>query len=121
MQKFRARDVIRGETLIREGQRSDGLYVILTGEVGVRVQGTAVATLKEGDVFGEMSLLTRTAATATVETTKKTSLLRLPREDFDAIIMSHPQILELVAELTDARTRKNAELVKKKASAQSLV
>ena len=68
-----------------------------------------------------MSLLTRTAATATVETTKKTSLLRLPREDFDAIIMSHPQILELVAELTDARTRKNAELVKKKASAQSLV
>ncbi len=121
VQKFRARDVIRGETLIREGQRSDGLYVILTGEVGVRVQGTAVATLKEGDVFGEMSLLTRTAATATVETTKKTSLLRLPREDFDAIIMSHPQILELVAELTDARTRKNAELVKKKASAQSLV
>ena len=121
VQKFRARDVTRGETLIREGQRSDGLYVILTGEVGVRVQGTAVATLKEGDVFGEMSLLTRTVATATVETTKKTSLLRLPREDFDAIIMSHPQILELVAELTDARTRNNAELLKSKATAQSLV
>ena len=121
VQKFRARDVGRGETLIREGQRTDGLYVILTGEVGVRVQGTAVATLKEGDVFGEMSLLTRTPATATVETTKRTSLLRLPREDFDAIIMSHPQILELVAELTDARTRKNAELLKSKATAQSVV
>lgn len=121
VQKFRARDVNRGETLIREGERSDGLYVILTGEVGVRVQGQSVATLKEGDVFGEMSLLTRTAATATVQTMKKTSLLRLPREDFDAIIMSHPQILELVAELTDVRTRKNAELLKSKASAQSVV
>ena len=121
VQKFRARDVNRGETLIREGERSDGLYVILTGEVGVHIQNRSVATLKEGDVFGELSLLTRTAATATVQTTKKTSLLRLPREDFDAIIMSHPQILEQVAELTDARTRKNAELMKSKASAQSLV
>jgi len=121
VQKFRARDVNRGETLIREGERSDGLYVILTGEVGVAVQGQSVATLKEGDVFGEMSLLTRTAATATVMTSKKTSLLRLPREDFDAIIMSHPQILEQVAELTDARTRKNAELLKSKANAQSVI
>ena len=121
VQRFRARDAGKGETLIREGERSDGLYVILTGEVNVEVRGAQVASLKEGDVFGEISLLTRTAATATVQTSKKTSLLRLPREDFDAIIMSHPQILEQVAELSDSRTRKNAELAKSKASAHSAV
>ena len=32
--------------------------------------------------------------------------MRLPREDFDQIVLSHPQILVLVSELTDER-RKN--------------
>ncbi|MBL9039362.1 MAG: cyclic nucleotide-binding domain-containing protein, partial [Archangium sp.] len=113
VQKFRARDANRGELLIREGQQTDGLYVILTGEVGVTVSGHQVAELKQGEVFGEMSLLTRAPATATVTTAKKTSLLRLPREDFDKLIMSHPQILEMVAELSDARKKQNAELLKK--------
>jgi CRP-like cAMP-binding protein len=36
--------------------------------------------------------------------------LRLPRADFDQLIMSHPQILEQVAELTDERRRQNAAL-----------
>jgi len=40
----------------------------------------------------------------------RTSLLRLPREDFDAIILSHPQILMLVSELTDERRKQNAKL-----------
>lgn len=107
VEKFRARDVKPGDAIIREGQRSDGLYIVLSGEVGVTVKGKAVASLKEGDVFGEMSLLTKSQATATVSATKRTSLLRLPREDFDAIVFSHPQVLELVAELTDERQRMN--------------
>jgi CRP-like cAMP-binding protein len=110
IQRFRARDALPGETLIREGQPSDGLYVVLTGEVAVDVGGRPVATLKEGQVFGEMSLLTRAVTTATVKTTRRTSLLRLPRADFDQLIMSHPQILEQVAELTDERRRQNAAL-----------
>lgn len=110
VQRFRARDAMAGETLIREGQPSDGLYVVLTGEVAVDVGGRHVATLKEGEVFGEMSLLTRSVTMASVKTTRRTSLLRLPRADFDQLIMSHPQILEQVAELTDERRRQNAAL-----------
>ncbi|MBL8939799.1 MAG: cyclic nucleotide-binding domain-containing protein [Archangium sp.] len=110
VQRFRARDAVPGEVLIREGQPSDGLYVVLTGEVSVAVGGRQVATLKEGQVFGEMSLLTRSPTSATVKTTRRTSFLRLPREDFDQLIMSHPQILEQVAELTDERRKQNAAL-----------
>lgn len=108
VQRFRAREVPRGEALIKEGQASDGLYVVLSGEVDVTVKGRRVASLKEGEVFGEMSLLTRSAATATVVTARHTSLLRLPREDFDRLILSHPQILEHVSELTDERAKANA-------------
>jgi len=108
VQKFRARDVRKGEAVIKEGQSSDGLYVVLSGEVEVTVKGKPVAKLREGDVFGEMSLLTRTPATATVTSARHTSLLRLPREDFDRLIMSHPQILAHVSELTDERAKANA-------------
>jgi CRP-like cAMP-binding protein len=109
VQRFRARDVAKGEVLIKEGHPSDGMYVILSGEVEVRVGAKqVVASLKEGEVFGEMSLLTKALATASVAASKRTSLLRLPREDFDRIIMSHPQVLVLVSELTDARAKQNA-------------
>jgi CRP-like cAMP-binding protein len=57
-----------------------------------------------------MSLLTHTPAAATVRSSRHTSLLRLPREDFGALISSHPQILELVAELTERRQQANARL-----------
>jgi CRP-like cAMP-binding protein len=108
VQKFRARDVRRGEVLLEEGQASDGLYVVLSGEVDVLVKGRKVASLREGEVFGEMSLLTRSPATATVTAARHTSVLRLPREDFDRLIMTHPQVLEHVSELTDERAKANA-------------
>lgn len=110
VQRFRARDAVAGEILIQEGRPSDGLYVVLTGEVAVVMGNRQVATLREGQVFGEMSLLTRSPTSATVKTTRRTSFLRLPREDFDELIMSHPQILEQVAELTDERRKQNASL-----------
>jgi CRP-like cAMP-binding protein len=107
IQKFRAREVRSGEVVIKEGAHSDGLYVVLSGEVDVKVKGTRVAALREGEIFGEMSLLTHAPAGATVASTRHTSLLRLPKEDFDRLILSHPQILEHIAELTDERKRAN--------------
>ncbi|MBS1152998.1 MAG: regulatory subunit-like protein, partial [Myxococcaceae bacterium] len=61
------------------------------------------------------SLLTQANATASVAASKHTSLLRLPREDFNLIIMSHPQVLVLVSELTDSRSKQNAALASHRA------
>ena len=110
VERFRARDVQKGEVLIKQGERSDGMYIVLSGEVEVRVGSAQVAALKEGDIFGEMSLLTKAPATATCAAARRTSLLRLPREDFDQIVLSHPQILVLVSDLTDERKKQNAAL-----------
>ncbi|HVO19528.1 MAG TPA: cyclic nucleotide-binding domain-containing protein [Anaeromyxobacter sp.] len=107
MVQFRAREVAAGEVVVREGEPSDGLYVVLEGALGVsRRQGTAsveVAELREADVFGEMSCLRKTPATATVTARRAGTLLRLPRQGFDELILSHPQILEVVAQLTEER------------------
>lgn len=111
VERFRARDVERGDVIIREGDATDGLYVVLSGEVEVHKSGQRLTILKEGDLFGEISLLQKTPATATVEATRHTTLLRLPREDFDSLISSHPQVLMLVSDLSDERLRRTQHVL----------
>ena len=116
VERFRGREVSSSTAIIREGQRSDGLYVILSGEVQISKEGRVLAHLREADVFGEMSLLQKAPATATVTALRRTSLLRLPREDFDEIIMSHPQILVLVSELTEERRQQTDAILSRTAA-----
>ncbi|QRN92963.1 cyclic nucleotide-binding domain-containing protein [Archangium violaceum] len=111
VERFRAREVRRGDVIIHEGHQVDGLYVVLSGEVAVSKGGKPLAQLREGELFGEMSLLQKTPATATVTAARNTSLLRLPREDFDTLILTHPQILALVSDLSDARQRSTEALL----------
>jgi CRP-like cAMP-binding protein len=107
VEKFRMKQAAPGEALTTEGRNSDGLYVVLHGAVQVAAaregKAIALAKLKEGDIFGEMSLLTRKPATATVTAQGNVIVLRLPRENFQELVLTHPQILELVSELTEQR------------------
>jgi CRP-like cAMP-binding protein len=108
MERFRAREIADGERVIREGEPSDGLYVILEGTVDVMKRKdaaeVAVGRLREGDVFGEMSCLRKAPASASVVARRGGTLLKLPRKDFDELVVSYPQILELVAELSEERS-----------------
>jgi CRP-like cAMP-binding protein len=113
--RFQAREVEAGERILVEGQDSDGLYVVVSGTFEVLKAGAdgpaKLAELREGDLFGEISLLTKGAATATVAAASSAALLRLPRQDFDELISTHPQILELVSELSDERLRAQGQRV----------
>ena len=110
---FKVREVQPGETVVKEGTPTDGLYLVMNGELEVKKAnangGTVLATLKEGDIFGEMSLLSKKNATATVGARKRSNVLRLPRERFEELIVTYPQVLVLVSELADSRTRANAK------------
>jgi CRP-like cAMP-binding protein len=104
VQRFLARDVPAGTAVIYEGKAADGLYVVLMGGVDVIAQGMKVAELGRGDIFGEISMLTHAPANATVVSSRPTSLLRLPKQDFQDVILGYPQILELISELVSQRS-----------------
>ncbi len=108
IERFVSRDVEEGEELIAEGKETEGLFVVLRGKMTVSRKaddGTefVAGELVEGEVFGEISCLRKQPAIATVRAAGPSSVLRLPRKDFDALVLSHPQILELVGKLGEQR------------------
>lgn len=115
VEKFKMKQAASSEVLISEGKNSDGLYVVLHGAVQVATKKdhrpVELAKLKEGDIFGEMSLLTRKPATATVTSQGNSILLRLPRESFQELVLTHPQILELVSDLNEKRKTANQAIL----------
>lgn len=46
-----------GDTVFREGDKADCLYVIQEGEVEIRLGNRMLKPLKSGDIFGEMALI----------------------------------------------------------------
>ncbi|MHB8419109.1 MAG: cyclic nucleotide-binding domain-containing protein [Myxococcales bacterium] len=109
IERFLMREVGAGEKVIEQGKPGDGLYVVMQGRFQVLRQGDGgpllLSELREGDVFGEISLLARDVATADVVAAVGGRVLRLPRQVFDEIIVSHPQVLELLSKVAEERSR----------------
>ena len=107
VERFRSREAKTGEVLIKEGEQSDGLYVVLAGVIDIkkRKEGVEVLAgrLHEGDIFGEISCLRKGSAAASVVMQRNGTLLRLPRQSFDELVVTYPQILELISELASER------------------
>ena len=101
--RFELVEIVPGVELIVEGERADGRYVMLAGTVEVRRGARAIATLGTGDVFGEISLMSGGGSTATVHTTTRVLALRLPAKIFQEVIMTHPQVLAYLGELSERR------------------
>ena len=79
-------DVKTGQKLTRQGRPGDSFYVILDGEAVVEIDGEPRRTLKAGDFFGEISMLDRGPATATVVT----------KSDSRLLVMSHSQFRDTI-------------------------
>ncbi|MEK7705687.1 MAG: cyclic nucleotide-binding domain-containing protein [Myxococcota bacterium] len=109
VEQFKSREVAHNEKVLEEGQKGDGLYMLISGrvEVSKNVDGKrkVLAHLKEGDVFGEMSLLTNTPVSANIKTLKKSIILKLPRKTFSEIVSTHPQLLAHISELSEERKK----------------
>jgi CRP-like cAMP-binding protein len=98
-------EIDEGLAVIQEGGKSPGLFVLLAGEAKAVASGRIVAHLESGDVFGEISLIANQPATASIVARSKCFVLYLPRADFSEIIMTHPQVLEHISSLAEARMR----------------
>ncbi len=99
-----------GTAIVRQGERAEAMFFIMSGEVEVEILPHPVV-LGPGQHFGEIALLRRTMRTATVSAVSDCRLLALEVTDFQRLLQVHPTIREHIDRLASERMaqRKTAE------------
>lgn len=87
-----ARPVRSGEPLMREGDDQRELFLLAEGELEVRAQGHAIASLKPGSVCGEGSFFSGEPRSATVVAARPSLAYGLQRDRFDELARKHPRL-----------------------------
>ncbi len=80
------------DVVIREGDRGEELFIVLTGSVKVVKGETELARLKPGDHFGEMALVRNQPRSATVTSDLDSELMVIRRTDFFDILRNEHQL-----------------------------
>ena len=96
-----------GKTLTRQDRAGDTFYVLLDGEAEVKVDGKRRRVLKPGDFFGEISMLDRGVATATVTTLTDARLFVMSHAQFRDAIKGSDQLMLKVLKAMGERLRED--------------
>jgi predicted acylesterase/phospholipase RssA/CRP-like cAMP-binding protein len=82
-----------GSVICREGDPGNSMFVIESGSAQVTIAGERVRRLRQGDVIGEIAVLTGEPRSATVTATLPTDVIELHRDALSAVLASTPQLL----------------------------
>ena len=111
----------KGKVIIKKGDLSDSLFLILSGQVRARMlvggTDTSLGTMNPGELFGEVAMLSQTARSADVVAEAPTRLLQLTSERFQELMYDHAalaaKILYNLSRLLATRlSERNAQLQK---------
>jgi CRP-like cAMP-binding protein len=96
-----------GEIVVRQDAEGRSMFVVAKGTVQVVVEPGAreVARLREGDYFGEMSLLAGAPRNATVRASGDTTVLEITADVFRQVALGNPAVVERVGEVALRRQR----------------
>ncbi|HLZ32327.1 MAG TPA: cyclic nucleotide-binding and patatin-like phospholipase domain-containing protein [Chloroflexota bacterium] len=86
-----------GETLFKQGEPGDALYIVITGSLEIRLEHAAgpphvLAKVLPGDCLGEMALLAHQPRTATAVAIDSASLLEMPTDACERLIRASPEV-----------------------------
>jgi len=83
-------ECLPGQEIVKQGEIETSLYVILSGEFTIEIDSRPIATVKRGNHFGEMALLTQHPRSATVRALSPGRVLKISSESFQEFIKAQP-------------------------------
>lgn len=82
------------QTIIKIGDHGEEMFIIAHGTVDIITAGNErVASLHDGQIFGEIALLKETTRTANVLSQSYCDLYKLTNKSFNEIVKKHPTLL----------------------------
>ncbi|MBR9981887.1 MAG: cyclic nucleotide-binding domain-containing protein [Desulfatitalea sp.] len=106
-----------GDTIISKGDLGKNLYIILAGLVNVADEdGISITKLRNGEVFGEMSLISGDPVGATIKVLEPTTVLFIKGQDFLKVLNRFPSLQMYFARLLSRRLAKSNVMISKEFS-----
>jgi len=93
-----------GDVLVRAGDYSNDLTIIVEGSARVEVDGNELATLGPGDIYGEAGVLTKEQRNATVTADDDMRLVVLSDFDVRRIRGEHPEFGQRIEQVAAQRS-----------------
>ena len=98
-----------GEFLFKEGDKRDVMYVLLEGEMDIRLGNYVVETAKPGALIGEMALIDDSPRAANAVAKTASRLAKIDKRRFLFLVQQHPQFAtHVMKELADRLRNMNA-------------
>jgi signal-transduction protein with cAMP-binding, CBS, and nucleotidyltransferase domain len=97
-QRFEVRRAPAATVIAERGRRSDGLHVLLAGNVMAEPENCTRTRIARGTAFGHGSLLGAGAAETTIRAVTEAVLLRMPAAGFASLAALYPPVLAHLAE-----------------------
>lgn len=94
---MRTRRFRRGEVIFHMGDPGDALFIVMSGAIKIMLpsdtgEEAILATLRPGDVFGELALLDGAPRSATATALEASETVILPRDQFRELLATEPAI-----------------------------
>ena len=100
-----------GEVIFSTWDMGFEMYVVLDGEVELKVDSTVLETLGPGQPFGEMALIDQSPRTATAIARTPCKLAVIPERRFLFMVQQNPEFALLIMKvMADRLRRMNARL-----------
>lgn len=112
-QYMKLQEVPQWTQLVKQGDHGDAMYLVLGGELRVRLmfdqKETILATLGVGEFFGEISLFDQGSRSADVVANADSMLVKISAEEFEKLVDTAPELatpfLFAIAKTLTARIR----------------
>jgi len=106
-----------GDTIVRQGETADCMYVVQAGQVEVLIEKPGgdirLAVLEPGDVFGEMALFSKAPRSATIRAVGEARVLRVNKEGFLKRVHEDPSLaFRILKNMADRIRELDGEIVR---------